>query len=529
MKTNHTFTLKFSFVAECVYILLITAIAIHFLTERIACKNMPHGDEGSWMSVASELSKGNGYTTRWLEFSFLKPYDVPRPDDYRYPGLVGLLALCFKLFGTTYAVAHSLTGVLFILFGFFVYAVVKKKHGVRTACATLPLVYFSLLQLMYNSEVYTEGLFGIGLAFMLLISCRHSPRSHAWWPLTGCAIGLLYLVRPNAILFSCVFVCYALLSLYRYRSMRRPVITGVLIMTAIMLPWLIRSWVLFGNPFHLAGSAGLLCKSVHDPQPLSFSEFIRTNGTVYFVKSSFFNIHSFFSLLHNQEHGLELIPLFGCITGIIRRKVFFNTPIALGFALSLFACTYTSAYGSWAGVRYFSPFLPFVYAYGIFQIFEIGDAALRKFSPFTQRVAKPVFAAILICILCAPVFYPQRYYERFYACAMRMPHGSTNYAAYYTALKSRCAAHPFYYAGALAQINFGTDLNCVGIQGIYTAADIRKSQQAFHPALMALLPQEFANPDFTELMNTLKNDGNQLTPYWMPDSSVVFVQINTPP
>jgi hypothetical protein len=143
--------------AEVLWIALLLLLTLHFVALRINSRYLPHGDQGSWMSVAAELSKGNGFSTRWLEHAFLKPYALPRPDDYRYPGLVVLLAAAFKLSGTNYPVALWTVAALFIAFGLAFYLVVRRTWGVRVACAALPLVYFSLLQLMYATEVYSTS------------------------------------------------------------------------------------------------------------------------------------------------------------------------------------------------------------------------------------------------------------------------------------------------------------------------------------------------------------------------------------
>ena len=79
--------------------LLALALGFHFLALRIRTAGPPSGDEGSWIAVAAEFAHGRGFTTRWLECPFLVPYALPRPDDFRYPGLVSLLALAFRAFG----------------------------------------------------------------------------------------------------------------------------------------------------------------------------------------------------------------------------------------------------------------------------------------------------------------------------------------------------------------------------------------------------------------------------------------------
>jgi hypothetical protein len=508
--------------AEMLWFLILLLLSIHFIEERIDTRTVPHGDEGSWMSIAAEFSKGNGFTTRWLEFSFLKPYEIPRPDDYRYPGLTIVLAGAFKLFGASYTVALWCVAILFMIFGLTVYLVVRQRFGIRTACATLPLVFLSLLQIMYASEVYSEGLFGIGLALVLAVSVRYASDKPVWWYWTGAATGILYLVRPNAILLSVALVAYAAWMLYKKRIQWRTTAGAFAVMLIIMLPWLIRSWIFFGNPFHLADAGGLLRAEGSQPGAYSLGDFMRRYGGFFFIKETALNAYTFFRILHEQEHGLELIPLLLCLFGIARRAPFFNGFAAIGFLLSLCACFYTSFMGHWAGVRYFSPFLPFAYAYGTSQIFYLSDRIVARLPLRWNRLLTMMLLPAVIGILIAPVYYPHRYYERYYAHASQ---GNRNFAEYYAELSRQLGEKRNYYAGSLAQINFPTGLNCIGIQHRFDETDLRHAQKKFNPALLVFTPAEMKGPFFIRVMDALKADGYTLRTVAMPDSFALFVTI----
>jgi hypothetical protein len=513
---------RFRTAAEILWVAVVLLLSLHFGKERIASRHLPHGDEGSWMSVAAELSRGNGFTTRWLEHGFLKPYDLPRPDDYRYPGLSLLLAASFSVFGTSYTVGLWTVFLTLIAFGLAFYAVARRTWGVRVASASLPIVCFSLLQLMYLTEVYTEGLFGLGLTLIVLVSTLYRPEAKPWWPLTGAGIGLLYLVRPNAVLIAAAFALYGAFMLWKRRAGWREVATGAAAMLLVMLPWIIRTWAVFGNPFHLAGSAGLLRVTPDDPATYTIADFTRIYGIFYFIKATVASIPDFFRILHEQEHGLELLPLLFCAIGIFRRGRFFNGMIVTGFALSLFASFYTSNQGNWAGVRYFAPFLPFVYAFGISRIFRLLDYGAQRLPPFPKSVVSLAATPLCVGILLAPVYHPHRYYERYYA---QMPRYDKDFSRYYGTLATQLNGRQYYYAGSLAQINFASGFNCVGMQYFFDQTEMRKAQKKFDPALLALTPAEFEDPYFTGLMDTLAQDGYTLVPLWMPDSFAVFVTI----
>jgi hypothetical protein len=292
-------------------------------------------------------------------------------------------------------------------------------------------------------------------------------------------------------------------------------------MVAVMLPWMLRSWIIFGNPFHLAGSAGLLRVHSSDPCTYSILDFSRIYGPFYFIKAIVVNISTYFSLLHEQEHGLELVPLLFCTAGILGRKPFFNGMIATGFIMTFLACAYTSAGHNWAGNRYFSPLIPFVYAYGISRIFRFLDCAVSRWKHLPGIPVSIATTGLVAGALFLPVFYPHRYYERFYA---KTPPCSRDYSAYYAALKTGLSGHQFYFAGSLAQINFATGFNCVGMQYLFDEKEIRRARKTFHPRLLSLTPGEYADPYFIRLMNALKEEGCELTESRV-DSFAVLVNI----
>jgi hypothetical protein len=255
---------------------------------------------------------------------------------------------------------------------------------------------------------------------------------------------------------------------------------------------------------------------------VSLGDFFRKYGVFYFVKSSILNAGTFFRLLHEQEHGMELLPLLFCLIGVLRRKPFFNGFVATGFIITVIACFYTSARSNWGGVRYFSTFLPFVYAYGIAQMFAVADAVSARVPFCGRQGCRSAFVCAIIGILLFPVYYPHRYYERHYGSAAK---GRKDYSTYYTALGAHLNGNRFYYAGALAQINFQTRFNCIGMQYFFDGTEIRRAQKTFHPALMALTPKELERPYFGDLMDALRQEGYTLTRNAMPDSFAVFITI----
>lgn len=526
-KTEKVYTSKMSYlqsksvVSRCLevfYLILLLLISAHLLFERIDHRTIPSGDEGSWMAVSAELSRGHGFTTRWLEHPFLTPYQIPRPDDYRYPALTIIIAAVFKTAGISYDNGLYTVAVIFLVFLLSSYLTIRFIYGRITAAVSTSLMSISLLQLLYNSNVYSEGLFGIVLSMFILFSYIYKPSQLRWWIAAGFFTGLLYLVRPNGILFIAGIIFYFLI--FRKSQKIKVWFPAAAIITAfiITLPWLVRTFYHFGNPFHIAGSAGLLRASVQEPLTYSFSDFLRIHGISYFFDSIGHGFFNFFEILDFQEHQLEIIPLLFCIAGAVLRIRFYSPVVLISFLITFLACAYSACH-SWAGVRYFSSFIPFLYAYGIHSLLVMS----RKYffeKYYTSNFFKISSAAILIGIVAIPVFYPHKHYERTFS----KPFKKLSYDKYYENLTRMTAKNNYYFACSLAQMNFATTLNCIGMNIFLDEKEILKAQNHFNPSLMVLTKEEFESERIKKLINTLEANGYGLKVI-QEDSFATFVSI----
>jgi len=500
------------------------AIGFHFLALRIRAGGLPTGDEGSWMSVAAELAHGHGFATRWLEAHFLVPYALPRPDDFRYPALTSLLALSFRLFGFSIETARWTVGAVFLVFATAVWGVSRAAFGRWAAQAALWATVTSLLQLEWNSAVYTEGLFGLaaaGLAAWCLRGERQRGSAapfafgtHAWWAGLGAMIGLLYLVRVNAILF------LPGVPWLWFRRRDEPLrwthpALAMLAFFLIAAPWLLRSAFAFGNPFHFAGSGGLL----RDPgsvltqsHTLTAAEYFRRHDVFFFPRRLILGAAHLFRDLHRCEHGLEAAPLILALWGLFRRRPFFGPAFAAGFLLTSLACAF-AAYNSWAGVRYFSGVAPLLYAYGFSQIPIAAAGIPPRFFPqgrFPPRLRFSAGAAGIALVL-APVAFPHRYYERVLtgALAAAGPYAYRPAVAEHLAKLTRdVPPGGDYYAASLCNLNFlAPDRFCVGLQELYDPSWYPRSVAAFHPAWVALTRPEMVDSALKAALGRMRDGG----------------------
>ncbi len=497
---------------------LALAVGFHFLALRVRAGGLPVGDEGSWLSVAAELAKGHGFTTRWLEAHFLVPYALPRPDDFRYPALTSILALAFRAFGFSVETGRWTVAVLFLGFAAAVWGVARKAFGRWAAMAALWLTVTSLLQLEWNSAVYTEGLFGLvatGLAAWGLRGHAVEPlanrnggdagvepglpvwRRAGWWAGLGAGVGLLYLVRANGILFLPGMIWLWWL---RRRSLgwRQP-LAAVAGFAMIAGPWMARTALRFGNPLHIAGNAGML-REVGQPHTYTLAQYFSHYDVLFPLRREALGIWGFFRTLEHYEHGLWIVPfLLACAVAMQRRR-FFDPAFAVGFALTFAASAY-AAYDSWAGARYMSGLLPLAYAYGLSALPAL---AMRRFPSPAPWMRPSGYAAIALLLL--PVLGPHRYYER----KLAHPRGDLGMPLdeHLTMLATELPPDGRYYAASLCRVNFLMPrTGCVGLQELYDTSWFSRSLQAFHPALIALTHEETRDTTMLAALSLMRAKG----------------------
>ncbi len=494
-------------------------VGIHFLAMRVRAGGLPGGDEGSWLSVSAELARGHGWSTRWLELHFLRPYALPRPDDLRYPALTSLLAVVFRGLGTSVEIGRWTVTAVFLSLAGSVWLICRRAFGRWAALGALWLTLCSLLQLQWNTVVYTEGLFGLvvaGLAWWCLKG--ESPRAArrgsmtgiggplgspvltepAWWAVLGAGVGLLYLVRPNGLLF----VPGILWLYWRRRHLGLTWKHPALALTCfglVIAPWLLRTAHHFGNPLHIAGNAGML-REAGQPHTYTLFQYLAQHNPWYPLQRFLFGVPRFFRILHQSEHGLEALPLLAAAAAVFLRRPFFGPFLASGFLISGLICCY-AAYDGWAPIRYMSSLLPFLYAYGLAALRSL----FRRRFPSASKRSGFLTGCAVILLLLLPVVQPHRYYERTLKPA---PGFSRHQAAYLDSLQARVAPGESYYAGSLCAINFLTQgRRCVGLQELYDPTWFSRSMEAFHPRLVALTHGETADTAMQAALAKMRREG----------------------
>lgn len=501
---------------------LALAVGAWLLALRIRGGGLPTGDEGSWIAVAAELADGKGFTTRWLEAPFLVPYAIPRPDDFRYPFLVSLLALDFRIFGASVETARWTVAALQLAFATAAWGVCRAAFGRWAALACLWIMVTSLLQLEWGAAAYTESLFGLVVAGVAAWSLRGERslesagpfgfRSPGWWAVFGAALGLLYLVRVNGIL-----MLPGVLWLYFARrraplTLRHP-LAAFGAFALVISPWLVRTALTFGQPFHIAGSGGLLrdpTRPETQSHTLGILDYFSQFDPWFPLERLAVGAVNFLRDLHRYEHGLEVAPLLLASAALALRRPFLGPGLLPGFLLMGAASCY-AAYNSWAGVRYMSGLLPFVYAYGLSALpYLAGRLAGRLPGGPRARRMLPIAGGLAIALLLLPVIQPHRFYQRkFSAAAAAGPYPYRAPLADHLARLARLVPPDGrYYAASLCSVNFlAPGRGCVGLQELYDPAWFARSREAFRPGIVALTHGETGSPALQAALRRMREEG----------------------
>lgn len=511
------------------------------------------------MAVASQLSRGEGFTTLWLEHHWQKPYALPRPDDFRYPGLTVFLALGFRLGGIGYDTALVTAAVLFLCFVLaFTYAV-KKQFGAATALLCLPVTGLSLLQMHWNGRVYTEGLFALGLTWVLTAaySAAREPGLKRRWFLLGLSLGLLYLIRPNGILMlaGAPWLAWPWVTAPGGEATSRSTAWQKMRALTQRLSWLGWGWLAmtgawlwrtahyFGNPFHIAGSAGLLRDHVGQSHQEAFGDFFQRHAFAYpgwRIANGWINLLKDW---HTFEYGLEIIPWIGLVFGMglwlwrrfgqasaFPRAIVeagaeqeanrdsqhgaLSPPVPsgypgfflIGLALNLTACAY-AAFDSWAGLRYASAFIPWIYALGLFPLALGGESLARRIAWLRSPWRKTCLFLALGFLLLLPVVNPYRYFIRASQADGQADENRREARQAYLATLAKHLREPgIYYAKSMCQLNFMTRNRCVGLQELYDSSWFERSERAFRPGLLVIGTGEEADPDMQEAMARMRGE-----------------------
>ena len=207
-------------------------------------------DSTAYLSFADGIQLGHGF------HSTFEPWVADRPPLYSYV-LAGVLSV-FDHKPMSIYLFQSIVGAIATAL-FYVCASRLMTQGRATFAGLLFAVFPHFL--IMTQQVLTESLYLslIVLLFAcLLLPKNHSERNVSRWLAVGVIVGLLALLKREALLP--IGTMLLAVSYHLLQSHRTAVVRAALIVTAVSLivitPWLVRNWIVLGSPV-LSSSGGV--------------------------------------------------------------------------------------------------------------------------------------------------------------------------------------------------------------------------------------------------------------------------------
>ena len=165
---------------------------------------------------------------------------------------------------------------------------------------------------------------------------------------------------------------------------------------------------------------------------------------------------------------------------------------------------YVSYNYSWAGVRYFSPFLPFVYGYGIFNLLTLFDLSLKKINHYKVMAAVLSFVVLII-----PVYYPHRYYERT-LCRQRIENRD-HHLRHAAILRGMLINDGCYLASsAVAGMAYQSPFHCISIHEYFDTSYVKLVLRTFNPGALALTTQDTGTVYVKNIVRVMQDYGYEV-------------------
>ena len=186
-------------------------------------------------------------------------YNNPNmPTVFIMPGLTTVLAAFVRLFGTypllPFKIFQSLLGAmsLYILF------LISRKFFTEKASlfsVFLAAIYFP--NIYATNLILTEQIFSFLFILLVLITYHGvTEKRMIYYILGGITLGLLALFRPTILLFPIVVLALWIINKYKMKEMIKYALIVITITCAILSPWIIRNYWIFGEFIPLTLSSG---------------------------------------------------------------------------------------------------------------------------------------------------------------------------------------------------------------------------------------------------------------------------------
>ena len=221
------------------------AIQVYFVSQ---IKFIGTSDPAHYAEAAENVIKGKGFSLDYLNEYFLKFNTISHPEEYGFPGVSIILIPFILLLGKT-AFAVKLPSMIIgtILFPILIYYLGKEFFNQRTGllAAVSFLFYPAIFPMSFGGER------DIMFAFFVVSSIYFFYKgvkedNEMWFLIMGALLGFSYLVRQASIaIIPAIFFAHYLIN----RRISLKFLQGFVVAGLIVAPWLMRSYLIFGDPF----------------------------------------------------------------------------------------------------------------------------------------------------------------------------------------------------------------------------------------------------------------------------------------
>ncbi|MCX8045096.1 MAG: glycosyltransferase family 39 protein [Desulfobacterota bacterium] len=341
-----------------------------------------HGDVVLHCATVENLAHKKGFVVSYALSDLVplkKPELLGHPVQQHAPlwPLLGAFLFPFVKEAFTSLKILSLLGGMALIPLSFVFAC--RFFGLSCAYLTAFAVAFSyqLIDYSANGSLYILQ----AVLFILFVLAADGADTVFRWCMLGCLAGIAWLLNYQNIVMGASICCLYAVS-YRGRWLSKENIIKLLacflVLGITILPWLVRNYTVFGNPFHninmqyFWGKMGV-SSSMPFHDPLIFQKLCTwvpwwTAHNIYYVARELF-------VLAPVIFACALWGLPHFIGQVIRARKQAYTAGALLVVL------YTGICVVWPVVkyRYFVPLLPFVFAFGFSVMHSFQHKTIRKF------------------------------------------------------------------------------------------------------------------------------------------------------
>ncbi len=221
-------------------------------------------DAMDYAAIGRNVARGDGFVSSYLTpLGLACKGGLPHPDLWRAPFWPLVLGLFVKLLGATDQVVAIATGFFFVAGAGLVFLLARELFGELVAFGSALVFIFSAQNFLNSISGMTET-FAVFM-MLLVVYLAVAPWARNVWGdlLAGAALGLFYLTRYNALLFVPFFAVFLW---YRRREDKRKEIPGPSLFVKskgpglwpvvrylgafflVISPWLIRNYLLMGDP-----------------------------------------------------------------------------------------------------------------------------------------------------------------------------------------------------------------------------------------------------------------------------------------